>query len=71
MPASVRDSGSTVLDATQRFDVETLSWDKGMLLANNMRLDELLGELQPLPAGRVALPSGYHGIADFRGVFPA
>lgn len=33
------------LDATQRFDVETLSWDKGMLLANNMRLDELLGEL--------------------------
>jgi len=33
------------LDAAQRFDVETLSWDKGMLLANNMRLDDLLSEL--------------------------
>jgi len=33
------------LDAPERFDIEAVSWDKGMLLANNMRLDELLGEL--------------------------
>ncbi|MGJ7517222.1 FecR domain-containing protein [Pseudomonas baetica] len=32
-------------DAPQPFDVAAVSWDKGMLLANNMRLDELLGEL--------------------------
>ncbi|MDZ5433246.1 FecR domain-containing protein [Pseudomonas fluorescens] len=32
-------------DDPQRFDVAAMSWDKGMLLANNMRLDELLGEL--------------------------
>jgi transmembrane sensor len=33
------------LDAPERFDLAAVSWDKGMLLANNMRLDELLGEL--------------------------
>jgi transmembrane sensor len=32
-------------DAPERFDMADVSWDKGMLLANNMRLDELLGEL--------------------------
>jgi transmembrane sensor len=32
-------------DAPERFDIAAVSWDKGMLLANNMRLDELLGEL--------------------------
>lgn len=32
-------------DDPQRFEVAAMSWDKGMLLANNMRLDELLGEL--------------------------
>lgn len=32
-------------DAPERFDVAGVSWDKGMLLANNMRLDELLDEL--------------------------
>jgi transmembrane sensor len=32
-------------DAPEQFDVAAVSWDKGMLLANNMRLDELLGEL--------------------------
>lgn len=33
------------LDAPTRFDIAAVSWDKGMLLADNMRLDELLGEL--------------------------
>jgi transmembrane sensor len=33
------------LDAPARFDIAAVSWDKGMLLADNMRLDELLGEL--------------------------
>lgn len=33
------------LDPVERFDTSALAWDKGMLLANNMRLDELLGEL--------------------------
>ena len=33
------------LDPLERFDTSALAWDKGMLLANNMRLDELLGEL--------------------------
>ncbi|WP_131107472.1 FecR domain-containing protein [Pseudomonas sp. Sample_10] len=32
-------------EAAQRFDLDTVAWDKGMLLANNMRLDELLSEL--------------------------
>jgi transmembrane sensor len=32
-------------DSLERFDTRALAWDKGMLLANNMRLDELLGEL--------------------------
>ena len=32
-------------EALERFDTAALAWDKGMLLANNMRLDELLGEL--------------------------
>ncbi|MVV50594.1 FecR family protein [Pseudomonas sp. PB120] len=32
-------------DPLERFDTSTLAWDKGMLLASNMRLDELLGEL--------------------------
>ncbi|MGE8067520.1 FecR domain-containing protein [Pseudomonas sp. NPDC089569] len=32
-------------DAVERFDMAAMSWDKGMLLADNMRLDELLGEL--------------------------
>ncbi|MBD9440494.1 FecR domain-containing protein [Pseudomonas sp. PDM04] len=32
-------------DPVERFDTSSLAWDKGMLLANNMRLDELLGEL--------------------------
>ncbi|WP_077048421.1 FecR domain-containing protein [Pseudomonas sp. KK4] len=32
-------------DPAQAFDVATLAWDKGMLLANDMRLDQLLGEL--------------------------
>lgn len=32
-------------DPVERFDTSALAWDKGMLLANNMRLDELLGEL--------------------------
>lgn len=33
------------VDAPQSFDVADVSWDKGMLLANNLRLDQLLGEL--------------------------
>ncbi|NUU39204.1 FecR domain-containing protein [Pseudomonas sp. C2B4] len=33
------------LDAPQPFDIAAVSWDKGMLLANNMRMDELLDEL--------------------------
>ncbi|VVP22770.1 Protein FecR [Pseudomonas fluorescens] len=33
------------LDPLENFDTSALAWDKGMLLANNMRLDELLGEL--------------------------
>ena len=33
------------LEALERFDTSALAWDKGMLLANDMRLDELLGEL--------------------------
>jgi transmembrane sensor len=33
------------LDPLESFDTSALAWDKGMLLANNMRLDELLGEL--------------------------
>ncbi|MFJ4195408.1 FecR domain-containing protein [Pseudomonas sp. NPDC089534] len=32
-------------DAAETFDTATLAWDKGMLLASGMRLDELLGEL--------------------------
>lgn len=32
-------------DPVESFDTSALAWDKGMLLANNMRLDELLGEL--------------------------
>lgn len=32
-------------DAAEPFDTAAVSWDKGMLLANNMRLDQLLGEL--------------------------
>ncbi|SDU93427.1 FecR domain-containing protein [Pseudomonas vancouverensis] len=32
-------------DRPERFDVSALNWDQGMLLANNMRLDELLAEL--------------------------
>jgi transmembrane sensor len=32
-------------DPLENFDTNALAWDKGMLLANNMRLDELLGEL--------------------------
>ncbi|MBV6825933.1 FecR domain-containing protein [Pseudomonas sp. PD9R] len=32
-------------DVAESFDVAAVSWDKGMLLANNMRLDALLGEL--------------------------
>jgi len=32
-------------DATESFDTAAMAWDKGMLLANNMRLDQLLGEL--------------------------
>ncbi|KAF2391226.1 FecR domain-containing protein [Pseudomonas frederiksbergensis] len=32
-------------DSMESFDTSALAWDKGMLLANNMRLDELLGEL--------------------------
>lgn len=32
-------------DAQESFDVTAVSWDKGMLLANNMRLDQLLDEL--------------------------
>ncbi|MNX84677.1 fec operon regulator FecR [compost metagenome] len=39
------------LDAPERFDIESVSWDKGMLLANNMRLDELLGELSRYRSG--------------------
>lgn len=33
------------LDPLEPFDTSALAWDKGMLLASNMRLDELLGEL--------------------------
>ncbi|AZD09428.1 Putative transmembrane sensor [Pseudomonas chlororaphis] len=33
------------LDAVEPFDSNTLAWDKGLLLANNMRLDDLLAEL--------------------------
>jgi len=33
------------VDAVEPFDVAAMAWDKGMLLASNMRLDELLGEL--------------------------
>jgi len=32
-------------DSAETFDTASLAWDKGMLLASNMRLDELLGEL--------------------------
>lgn len=32
-------------DEAQTFEAAALAWDKGMLLANNMRLDQLLGEL--------------------------
>lgn len=32
-------------DPLERFDASALAWDKGMVLANNMRLDELLAEL--------------------------
>lgn len=32
-------------DPVESFDTSALAWDKGMLLANNMRLDELLTEL--------------------------
>jgi len=32
-------------DPLEGFDASSLAWDKGMLLASNMRLDELLGEL--------------------------
>ena len=32
-------------DPVESFDTSALAWDKGMLLANNMRLDELLAEL--------------------------
>lgn len=33
------------IDASEPFDIRAMAWDKGMLLASNMRLDELLGEL--------------------------
>jgi transmembrane sensor len=32
-------------DPLESFDTSALAWDRGMLLASNMRLDELLGEL--------------------------
>ncbi|MFU2328898.1 FecR domain-containing protein [Pseudomonas sp. NFX98] len=41
----------TRFDAPEHFDIATISWDKGMLLANNMRLDELLGELSRYRSG--------------------
>ncbi|VVO32414.1 FecR domain-containing protein [Pseudomonas fluorescens] len=33
------------VEPLESFDVSALTWDKGMLMANNIRLDELLGEL--------------------------
>jgi transmembrane sensor len=40
-------------DAPESFDSSELAWDKGMLLANNMRLDDLLGELSRYRPGVV------------------
>jgi len=33
------------VDAPEHFDISAVTWDKGVLQANNMRLDELLDEL--------------------------
>lgn len=36
---------SNAFETAEAFDSTSLAWDKGMLLANNLRLDELLSEL--------------------------
>lgn len=61
---NARASGSTGSTRWNVSDTSALAWDKGMLLANNMRLDELLGELSRYRPG--ALRSPYADVAGLR-----